>query len=131
VRRRAKLADKVLDIAQAEIAKAVATRVRGTYDPKASYSAGDLVALEGSSFLAKRDDPGQCPHSGSWQLVAKGSRGVRGERGERGVPGKSISGWIVDRGKCTVTPRFNDGSLGPALDLSTLFTDGEPDGTQP
>ena len=33
--------------------------IRGTYDPDARYSALDQVALNGASFTAKKDDPGQ------------------------------------------------------------------------
>ena len=46
-----------------------------------------MVVLGGSSFVAKRDDPGACPGEG-WQLMAsKGSRGPQGEKGERGERG--------------------------------------------
>lgn len=60
---------------------------RGTWIEVNSYSAMDVVALGGSSFVAKRDEPGPCPGDG-WQLMAsKGSRGPQGERGERGERG--------------------------------------------
>lgn len=58
---------------------------RGTWIEVNSYSAMDVVALGGSSFVAKRDDPGPCPGEG-WQLMA--SKGSRGPQGERGVPGE-------------------------------------------
>src|SRR5205823_2053283 len=70
-----------------------AMRVRGTFDATADYRAFDVVMLGGSSFVALRDAPGDCPGPG-WQLLAScgrrgergvaGPRGARGERGERG-----------------------------------------------
>jgi hypothetical protein len=42
------------------------------------------VALNGSSFVALKDRPGDCPGDG-WQLLA--SAGKRGERGLRGPIG--------------------------------------------
>lgn len=59
--------------------------MRGTFDPDAEYGELDVVILGGSSFMAVRDAPGECP-GGGWQLMA--SRGSRGERGERGMPGR-------------------------------------------
>jgi hypothetical protein len=65
-------------------------QLRGTYDPKESYKRFDIVALNGSSFIARKDDPGECPGSG-WQLHASagrsGGRGERGEQGPRGMQG--------------------------------------------
>jgi hypothetical protein len=63
--------------------------VRGTYSEDADYSALDLVALNGGSFIAKRDNPGLCPGEG-WQLVA--SQGKAGKPGERGLPGPAGRG---------------------------------------
>jgi hypothetical protein len=66
---------------------ALAPRVRGTYDAHATYEQLDIVAMEGASFIAKRDKPGICPGDG-WQLLSRqGKRGQRGERGERGPTG--------------------------------------------
>ena len=58
---------------------------RGTFSPDEEYARLDLVVLNGSGFIAIKDDPGPCPGAG-WQLHA--SRGSRGERGERGLPGR-------------------------------------------
>ena len=58
--------------------------VRGTHSDDAEYSALDLVAMNGGSFIAKRDNPGPCPGEG-WQLVA--SQGKAGKPGDRGAPG--------------------------------------------
>jgi hypothetical protein len=56
-----------------KIAKAFT--VRGTFDATATYSRHDIVALNGSSFIAKRDSPGNLPGEG-WQLLASvGKRG--------------------------------------------------------
>src|SRR6516225_10808407 len=67
------------------IETALARRIKGTHDPKAEYFANDLVAKDGASFVAKRNDPGELPGPG-WQLLAR--QGQRGIAGERGVPGR-------------------------------------------
>jgi hypothetical protein len=68
-----------------------ALNIRGTYSPGATYLHNDVVMLGGSSFVATRDSPGECPSSGHWQLLAacgkRGSRGFTGPAGERGIPG--------------------------------------------
>lgn len=63
-------------------------QVRQTYDPsKTDYQELQIVALNGGSFVARRDNPGPCPGEG-WQLIAsQGKRGDKGERGERGIKG--------------------------------------------
>jgi hypothetical protein len=117
----------VLDEVKAMLDAALATKIRGTYQAGAKYERGDMVALDGGSFVARRDKPGPCPGDG-WQLMAKqGQRGVAGPEGKRGPPGNIITGWIVDRGEYRITPRLSDGTLGPPLDLRALFTDGESD----
>lgn len=63
--------------------------IRGTHSDDAEYSALDLVALNGGSFIAKRDDPGPCPGEG-WQLLA--SQGKAGKPGDRGIPGPAGRG---------------------------------------
>jgi hypothetical protein len=104
-------------------------QLRGTYDPKESYKRLDIVALNGSSFICKRDDPGECPGSG-WQLHASagrsGGRGERGEEGRRGPQGPkgdpvSITGWEVDAASYTATPILSGGQKGPPLQLRDLF----------
>jgi hypothetical protein len=101
--------------------------VRGTWDPNARYFALDVVACGGSSFAARRDDPGICPGDG-WQMIAaQGKRGTRGEPGERGLPGPrgrdapTICEWSIDRGAYKATPIMSDGTCGPALELRGLF----------
>jgi hypothetical protein len=112
---------QLLDETKAMLDQALATRVRGTYQAGISYVRGDMVALDGGSFVARKDNPGKCPGDG-WQLMAKqGQRGIAGPQGERGPAGKTITGWVVDRSEFRITPRLSDGSLGPALELRELF----------
>jgi hypothetical protein len=121
----AMMREEILDTAKAAIETALVRRVKGTHDPKSEYFANDIVACNGASFIARRDNPGTCPGAG-WQLIAaQGKRGIAGPKGERGSPGKTIDGWIVDRSTYVITPRFNDGSLGPALELRALFEQSE------
>lgn len=78
-------------------------KVRGTYNADEEYRALDVVALDGSSFIARHDEPGPCPGEG-WQLVA--SRGGRGKPGDsvRGEPGKPVVAMDVsDDGLLTLT----------------------------
>jgi hypothetical protein len=108
-------------------------RVYGTYRDGETFSYLDTVALNGSAFIARWDDPGPCPGDG-WQLIAsagragklgpKGERGESGPRGERGLPGQAaptIQGWQVDRERYRATPLMSDGKEGPALELRPLF----------
>jgi hypothetical protein len=105
------------------IGEAMAKRIRGTYAQSEKYEPGDVVALDGASFMAKRAAPGQCPGP-DWQLVARqGARGIAGPEGKRGPPGAIIVGWVLDRGEYRITPRMSDGSLGPPLELRALFED--------
>jgi hypothetical protein len=115
---------QILDEAKAMLDQALATRVRGTFQPGITdYARGDMVALDGGSFVARRDNPGPCPGAG-WQLMAKqGARGIAGPEGKRGPPGAIISGWVVDRGEYRITPRMSDGTLGPPLELGALFSE--------
>jgi hypothetical protein len=104
--------------------------VRGTFDQSASYRRLDVVALNGGSFIARKDAPGPCPGPG-WQLIAsQGKRGAAGEKGERGPPGPkgdagasgaTIRDWKIDRTRYVATPIMSDGSEGPPLELRGLF----------
>jgi len=117
------------DEMRAMLDAALTTKVRGTYRADVKYERGDMVALDGGSFVARKDDPGPCPSGGGWQLMAKqGARGRDGPEGRPGPKGAIISGWIVDRSNYRVTPRFSDGTLGPPLELAALF---EPSETTP
>lgn len=74
--------------------------VRGTYDRQATYSALDVVALNGASFAARREDPGPCPGDG-WQLIAaQGKQGKPGAKGDtgmgvRGLPGEPVRSMAI------------------------------------
>jgi hypothetical protein len=98
--------------------------VRGTLKAGENYRAFDIVALNGGSFIARRDDPGDCPGEG-WQLLSTpGKRGQQGPRGERGPVGPSapvIRSWQIDCERYQATPLMSDGSEGPALELRPLF----------
>jgi hypothetical protein len=100
--------------------------VRGLFSDKEVYRALDIVALNGSSFVAKKDDPGPCPGAGWQLLVSQGKAGPKGERGERGLQGPSgvpvfIAGWQIDRNNYTAVPVMSDGREGPPLELRSLF----------
>jgi hypothetical protein len=62
--------------------------IEGTYDgTRSDYRRLNVVALNGGTFVARRDNPGPCPGDG-WQLLASpGKRGQPGERGPAGGPG--------------------------------------------
>jgi hypothetical protein len=103
--------------------------LRGTYDASAVYKKFDICALNGSSFIARKDDPGECPGAG-WQLLASagrsGGRGERGEQGPRGPQGPKgdtplIIGWEIDAASYTATPILSAGQKGPPLQLRELF----------
>jgi hypothetical protein len=107
---------------------AVSPKVRGTYRDDTTYQHLDIVALNGSSFIARCENPGECPGD-NWQLVAScgragksGPAGPRGERGERGPSATSvINSWQIDHEQYRATPLMSDGSEGPALELRPLF----------
>jgi hypothetical protein len=98
--------------------------LRGTYAPTSKYRGLDVVALNGASFAALRDDPGPCPGDG-WQLLVKqgkqGPPGDAGPRGERGDRAPRLTGWTIDRARYLATPTLSDGTQGPALELRELF----------
>jgi len=61
--------------------------IRGTWVVDGEYRELDVVALNGASFAARRDDPGACPGEG-WQLMStQGKPGKQGERGPKGDTG--------------------------------------------
>jgi hypothetical protein len=68
----------------------------GTWSEDAQYHALDVVTYHDGSFVARRDQPGQCPGEG-WQQIAQrgkpgkpGERGAKGDRGEGGPAGISV-----------------------------------------
>jgi len=104
--------------------------VRGTYASNETYKHLDVVMMNGSSFVARWDNPGACPGEG-WQLLAsRGSRGNRGQEGQRGLMGlrgepgaaaPSIYAWEIDRRNYTAVPILENGSRGPPLELRALY----------
>ena len=111
---------------------AVWPKIVGTWREGESYRSMNIVALGGSSFMARADDPGPCPGDG-WQLIAsagrqgkpgpQGERGTPGACGERGLPGitPAILGWKIDRAAYSATPIMSDGSDVEPLQLRPLF----------
>lgn len=61
-------------------------RHRRLHDPAETYQRNDVVALNGSSWLAIAEEPGPLPGDG-WVLLAKGMKGEKGERGVKGDKG--------------------------------------------
>jgi hypothetical protein len=104
--------------------------VRGKYLADEAYQRGDVVMLDGASFVALKDAPSVCPGT-DWRLLAmrgargrqgpSGARGLMGLRGERGEAGPAIKSWQIDRARYVATPIMSDGSTGPALELRPLF----------
>jgi hypothetical protein len=117
---------KIIDACKALITEKLSQRIRGTFSAREKYTLGDVVALDGASFIARRDDPGSCPGAG-WQLLARqGSRGIAGERGAPGRDAPTIKSWKVDRQRYLVIPVMSDGREGPVLELRALFEDEGP-----
>lgn len=92
-------------------------KVLGTYNPDSAYIDLSIVALNGVTFIAKKDDPGPCPGSG-WQLMSamakKGDKGDRGEpgiKGNPGLPGPGLKSATVDPNTALVTMVNGDGSI--------------------
>jgi hypothetical protein len=75
---------------------------RGLYDPAETYRRLDHVSLNGSLWIARRDDPGPLPGDG-WMLGAQKARGKPGEKGEAGPRGEAgigleaveLDGWSL------------------------------------
>ena len=84
-------------------------QLRGTYDPAGDYAALDMVTLNGSSFTAKRDDPGPCPGEG-WQLAASAGSKGKSIPGEQGKPGPSVAALFVDEERTAVVLTMEDGA---------------------
>jgi hypothetical protein len=90
-------------------------RVEGTYDSDAKYRRLSIVMLNGSSFVARHDDPGPCPGDG-WQLFTSvGKRGQHGPKGERGERGPT--------GPLAIAPRIASTEIDADYNLVILYTD--------
>jgi hypothetical protein len=88
-------------------------RVRGTYQPGEPYSRLDVVALNGGSFVARRNHPGECPGD-HWQALCfqgkRGAVGPKGDRGERGPHGSSIATCELEPERYTLILNHSDGT---------------------
>jgi hypothetical protein len=94
-------------------------RIEGTYDSDAKYRQLSIVMLNGSSFVARHDDPGPCPGDG-WQLFTSvGKRGQQGSKGERGERGP--------RGPLAIAPRIAGSEIVAGYNLVILYTDNSCD----
>jgi len=80
--------------------------IRGTWLEINEYRHMDVVALNGASFVAKRDNPGPCPGDG-WQLMA--AQGKRGAPGEAGRPG--LRGERGEAAQALLSAAINDDGL--------------------
>jgi hypothetical protein len=113
-----------LDEALAGVRPQRSLTVCGTYDPTVRYRALDVVANNGASFAARRDDPGRCPGD-DWQMIAaqgkKGPPGSPGTNGRDGVDAPVIRGWEIDSETYVATPIMSNGRSGPTLNLRPLF----------
>jgi hypothetical protein len=106
---------------------------RGAYRLSERYARSDVVMLGGSSFIARQDDPGECPNE-HWALLAGvGRRGARGPQGERGrdgakgergsdaAPSPLIVEWKFVPDTYTVIAVMDDGRVSAPLDLRAVF----------
>jgi hypothetical protein len=94
-------------------------RIEGTCDPAAKYRRLSIVTLNGSSFVARHDDPGPCPGEG-WQLLASaGKRGQQGPKGERGERGSM--------GPLATAARIASSEIDAEYNLNLRYTDGSRD----
>ena len=124
---------------------ATTPRVRGLWGEKIEppYQALDIVALNGGSFIARKDNPGPCPGEG-WQLLASqgrngkagepGAAGKAGERGPQGIkgdPGPRLVSWRIDRATYQAFARMADGTESEALELRHLFEQYHLERNQP
>jgi hypothetical protein len=99
----------------------------GVWDAKADYRRGNVVALDGGTFVAVKDAPGPCPGDGWRQITTRGKPGPKGDAGARGAtgpagaPGPAIIGWKLDDANYRALPLMSDGSECAPLDLRALF----------
>src|SRR5262249_47803170 len=113
---------------------AVTPNFRGTFNAHKTYAHFDVIEYDGSSFIARRDDPGVPGISDGWQPLSRagrrgpagatgetGPRGRKGERGARGEDGSEITGWHLERATFRAFPVYADGRMGPELNLRGLF----------
>jgi hypothetical protein len=97
--------------------------VKGTYQQGEPYSRFDVVALNGGSFVARRNNPGPCPGD-DWQALCfqgkRGPVGPKGDAGERGPPGPPIRGCELEAERYTLILNQSDGAS-VRVNLRPLF----------
>jgi hypothetical protein len=104
--------------------------IRDTYDPTETYCELDVVTLNATWFIARKDAPGVCPGP-DWKAGPTGRRGEKGERGERGPRGEipnmitsefpRIVEWDIRAKTYEAFPLMSDGTIGPPIPLRALF----------
>lgn len=87
--------------------------LREVWSADEEYRALEVVTLNGASFAARKDNPGECPGP-DWKLLAsqgkRGPPGDRGARGEAGPAGPPVKAMVIDsEGLLTLTN--GDGSV--------------------
>jgi hypothetical protein len=79
----------VLEAKERDRAAVVNWAHKGEYEARRFYGRGDVVRLNGATYVSVSDTPGPCPDDG-WQMVANvGARGEKGDRGDTGPVGKA------------------------------------------
>jgi len=63
--------------------------VKGVFSAEDEYRARDIVAYDGSSWMARKDAPGELPGEGWMLLASKGKRGDQGKEGREGKQGET------------------------------------------
>ena len=138
----ARLESKVTQRLANLAAETAGFHLRGAYQSDQDYARYDVVTLDGSSYVARQDNPGLCPGDG-WRTLASagcaGAQGIRSAKGEQGnpgspgpvgargpqgkpgAPGPSITGWRIDPASYSALPIMSDGNQGPPLELRALF----------
>jgi hypothetical protein len=105
-------------------APGLSLKIRGTFSATERYRALDVVTLDYGWFVARRDDPGECPGPG-WQsgpVGKRGEKGPRGETGPQGAPGKAAPHWVgVKIDGFELVAVMSDGTIGPRISLEPMF----------
>jgi hypothetical protein len=82
--------------------------------------------LDSKWFVAKKDDPGECPGPGWKGGPGIGKTGKPGPQGERGLKGDAeraltIIDWETRTETFEIIPIMSDGSRGSAVSIRPLF----------
>src|SRR5262249_54212137 len=102
-------------------------RICGTHSENKIYLQHDIVAKNGGSYIARRDNASTCPGPDWQQLTqpgktgAKGERGFAGARGPQGESGKTFRTWKIDVENFVAIPLMDNGEQGPRLYLRQFF----------